>query len=107
MDGLPDAVIRATATGVGDLSVDIGVGRRWALLQQRECAHDHAGLAVAALWRVELRPGDLQRMASVGREPLDREHRFTDSSRGGNAAGANGASVDMQRARAALPDAAA
>ena len=67
---LPDAVVRAAAADVGDLGVDVGVGGVRPGAQQRERAHDHPGLTVAALRRVELLPGDLNGMAAVGRERL-------------------------------------
>src|SRR4030095_2633132 len=88
MDSLPDAVVGAAATCVGHLRFDVGVGRVWTRPQQRERAHDHAGLTVPALRRVEFLPGNLDRMASVGRDSFDRHDRFADGDRGGGAAGA-------------------
>src|SRR5262245_27868047 len=85
MDRFPHAVIGAAAARVRDIRVDVGVGRMRDLREQRERAHDHAGLAVAALRRVELLPRDLNRMAAVARDALDRLDRFADRERGGKA----------------------
>ena len=107
VNGLPDAVIRAAAAGVRDLRVDVCVGGIRARAQQRERAHDHAGLAIPALRRVELLPGDLNRMTAVGRESLDGHHRLADGRGRRDTAGPDGAAIDVQRACAALSDAAA
>ena len=47
----------AAATDVGDGRVDVGVGGFGLLLEQRRHRHDHAGLAIAALWHVVIDPG--------------------------------------------------
>jgi len=62
-------MVRAATARVRHGRIDIGVGRTGAPLQQGERAHDHSGLAVAALRRVEFFPGELDRMAAIGREP--------------------------------------
>src|SRR6059036_2231132 len=63
--GFPDAVIRAASAGVGHSRVDVGVGGVWMLAQERQRAHEHAGLAVAALRRVEFLPGELNGVRAV------------------------------------------
>src|SRR5216117_3142109 len=71
VDGFPDAVIRAASAGVGHSRVDVGVGGVWMLAQERQRAHDHAGLAVAALRRVEFLPGELDGVRAVRRHAFD------------------------------------
>src|SRR5262245_30245573 len=107
MDCLPDAVVSAAAARVRHPCVDIGVGRIRTPLQQSECAHDHPGLAVAALWRIEFLPGDLDRMVTVRRDPFDGCYSFAHRHGRLDAAGSDRLTIDMHRARAALPDAAA
>src|SRR5262245_12839022 len=107
MDRLPDAVVTAAAAGVRHRGVDIGVGRIRTSLQQGERAHNHPGLAIAALWRIEFLPGDLDRMVAIRRDPFDSGDSLADSRGRKHAAGSNRLTIDMHRARAALPDAAA
>src|SRR5688572_854910 len=107
VNGLPDAVVRAAAADVGDLGVDVGVGRVRACREQGKRAHDHPRLAVAALRCVEFLPGDLNGMAAVGREPFNRQDRAADGGRGGNAARTDCATAHVHRAGAALTDSAA
>jgi len=103
---LPDAMVTAAAASVRHRRVDIGVGRVGASLQQGERAHDHAGLAVAALRRIEFLPCNLDRMAAIGRDSFDRGDFLADRGLRAHAAGSDRLTIDMQRARAALPDAA-
>src|SRR3712207_2981106 len=56
LDGGADAVVGAAAADVGDLLVDVGVGRLRLAGKERRRGHDHAGLAVAALRHVEGKP---------------------------------------------------
>src|SRR5262245_29139899 len=107
MNRLPDTVIGATPAGVGDARVDVGVGGRRAVVEERERRHDHPRLAVAALRCVEFLPRHLNRMRAVGRYALDGQDRLADGRGGRDAAGADGAAVDVHGARTALPDAAA
>src|SRR5207244_13442936 len=69
-------------------------------------AHDHSRLAVAALRRVEFLPRDLDRMVAIRRDAFDRIDPFADSRGRLDAAGSDRLTIDMHRARAALPDAA-
>src|SRR5262245_17769982 len=107
MNGLPDTVIRSASAGVGNARVDVGIGWIRAVVEERERRHDHPRLAVAALRCVKFLPRHLNRMRAVRRHALDGHDRFADGRRGRHAAGADGAAVDMHRARAALADAAA
>ena len=107
MDRLPDAVVTAAAAGIRHRRIDIGIGRVSAPLQQRERAHDHSGLAIAALRCIEFFPCNLDRMIAIGRNAFDRGDSLSNSRARGDAAGADRLPVDMERARAALPDAAA
>ena len=88
-DRLADAVIGAATARIGDLGVDLRIGRIGTFVQQRHNAHDHARLAVAALRYVELDPGELHGMRAVRRQAFDGGHRLTDRGRDRNAAGAN------------------
>src|SRR5215831_550400 len=99
MDRPAHAVIAAATTRVRDVRVDVGVGRLRDLREQCERAHDHAGLAVAALRRVELLPRDLYRMITVARDAFDGLDRFADRERRGEAARTDGLPVDVHRAR--------
>src|SRR3972149_3744923 len=64
VDGGADALIGATAAHqVGHHGVDVGVGRRGLVGQQRCGGHHLAGLAVAALRDVLGQPGALDRVA--------------------------------------------
>jgi len=50
VDRAPDTLVRPAAADVAaERVVDVGVGRPGLLRQQRRRAHEHAGLAVAAL----------------------------------------------------------
>src|ERR1700676_712451 len=107
VDSLSDAVIRAATAGICHLRVDVGVRGGRPLPQQGERAHDHAGLTISALRSVEFLPGDLDRVASVRRDPFDRGDRLAHGHRRGDAAGADRPAIDKQRARTALSYAAA
>src|SRR5512138_552260 len=102
MDRLPHAMVGAAPAHVRDLCMDIGIGRRWSLLEQGERAHDHARLAVPALRRVELLPRHLDRMGAIRGESFDGEDRLADGNRGWNAAGPDRTPVDVHSAGAAL-----
>src|SRR5262252_249973 len=106
MDCLTDAVVSAAAAGVRDRRVDIRVRRVGLPLQQRERAHDHSGLAVAALRRIEFLPGDLDRMGAIGRKPFNCGDSFAEGRVCTDAARSYRLTVDMHGAGAALSDAA-
>src|SRR5262245_27870169 len=104
----PDALIRAAPADIRHGLVDVPVGRVRRLLQERRCRHDLAGLAVAALWYVERRPGSLYGMRAGGRQAFDGEDLVAGLQPShGNGARANELAVDVHRAGAALGDAAA
>jgi hypothetical protein len=71
MDCLADAVVSAAPARVGDPGIDVDVGGLRLVLQKRDGAHDHPRLAVAALGDVELLPGELDRVGSIGRQSFD------------------------------------
>src|SRR4051794_33557754 len=102
------AVVGAAAADVGDVGVDVRVGRLRLLGEKRRRRHHHAGLAVAALRHVEGEPGFLDRMRADRRQPLDGDDLLVGAHRAqGQRAGAGRDAVDMHRAGAALGDAAA
>ena len=106
MDGFTDLVVGATATDVGDGTVNVPVGRHGVALQQGGGRHDHARLAVAALGHVHLNPGLLDRMGTVRGESFDGCYRLAHDFSHSDATGAYGTSVDMNGAGTALLDAA-
>src|SRR4029077_18138708 len=89
VDCLSDAVVGAAAAGIRHLRVDVGVRGGWPLAQQGERAHDHAGLTISALRRVECLPGHLDRVAAVRRNAFDRDDWLADGHRRGDTAGAD------------------
>src|SRR3954454_24077524 len=102
------AVVGAAAADVGDVGVDVRVGRLRLLREKRRGGHHHPGLAIAALRHVEREPGLLDRMRAVRRQPLDGDDLLVRADRAqGQRAGARRDAVDMHRAGAALGDAAA
>src|SRR5262244_533824 len=62
----------ASAQAAAHDGVDILVGRVGKILEQRCGLHDLSGLAIAALRCLRLNPGFVQRMLTIGVEPLDR-----------------------------------
>src|SRR5262245_12669963 len=68
----PDARVRAaTAQGIGEGGVDVGIAGLGCLAQQGCCSHDLAGLTIAALCDCFSKPGLLHGMCAVGRKALD------------------------------------
>jgi hypothetical protein len=100
-------VVSAATARIGNLSVDLRIGRIWASVKQSHNAHDHARLAVATLRYVELDPSELHGMCAIRRQAFDGGHSLTDRGRDWNAAGANWFTVDVQSTGAALGNAAA
>jgi len=72
MDGLADARIGPAAADVRHCAVDLGVGRLRFLFEKRNRGHDLPRLTITALRNVELDLRQLDRMRSVGGQPLDR-----------------------------------
>src|SRR5439155_21695154 len=73
MNRLADPQVRGTAAEIAvHRRVNVGVRRLGMLGQERGGRHELPRLTVPALRHVQLLPGALQRVRSVGREPLDR-----------------------------------
>jgi hypothetical protein len=62
-------MVTAAATRIGDLGVDVRISWIWAFVKQRHNAHDHARLAIATLWYVEIDPGELHECIPSGDRP--------------------------------------
>src|SRR6516165_3834887 len=109
LDGLSDAGIGAAAANVPrQRLVDIGIGGRRYLREQRRGSHDLAGLAVAALYDLQVEPGLLNPLAGTGgADSLDRGDRMSRRGADRHHAGSSGNAIQMHRARAAESDAAA
>src|SRR5260370_42639935 len=69
-----DPLVRAAATDISDLGVDLRVARVGRLREQRGDGHDLPRLAIAALRHVFLDPGPLHSVRAVLREAFDRGH---------------------------------
>ena len=98
----------AATADVGDLAVDVGVGRLRLVLEQFGDRHDHAALAIAALRHVIVDPGLLYFMQhAVLGEALDGDDLLADRGARRERARARRHAVDVHGAGAALRDAAA
>src|SRR5262249_43280768 len=100
-------LVGATTTDVGDRRIDVGIGRLRLVLEQRRHGHDHAALAVAALRHVVTDPRllHLGEVAVVG-EPFNGDDLLTLGGTGRERARPRWNTIDMDRAGAALRDAA-
>src|SRR6266567_7642932 len=108
VNGFTHLLEGAAAADVGDGVVDVGVSRFGLLLEQSCDRHDHAALAIAALRNVVNDPGLLHlAQYAVDRESLDRGDLFADGFADLHAARSHRDAVDVNRAGAALGDAAA
>src|SRR6266849_4636941 len=108
VDRLANLLIGAAAADVGDGAVDIGVGRLRVVFEQRGDRHDHPALAIAALRDVVVDPSLLHLVQrAVGGEPLDRRDLPGADRADRHRAGPRRDPVDVDRAGAALGDAAA
>lgn len=103
MDGLSYAMVAAAAAGIRDCRVDVRVRRIGVGREKRQRAHDHAGVTVTALRRVELDPGGLDRVAPVTRHAFDSRNRLTTGVRRRNTAGTHRLSIDEHGTRATGP----
>jgi hypothetical protein len=73
MNGLADALVRATAADVAAHGViDVGVGGIGFFGEQRDGGHNLSGLSVAALRYVFLHPRLLDGVTSIHGQTLDR-----------------------------------
>ncbi len=67
-----DAGIGGAAADVAaHRGIDVGIGRRGILFQQRRRRHDLSGLAVAALRDLQFDPGRLHRLGLLALQALD------------------------------------
>jgi hypothetical protein len=108
VDGFADALIGAAAADIAAHEVvDIGVGGFWFLGEQRDCGHDLAGLAIAALRDVFCDPGLLDGVGAVGGEAFDGGDFFAADGGDLSDTGAGGFAVDVHGAGAAKGHAAA
>src|SRR5207245_2192976 len=97
----------AAAEVARERRADLTLSRARRLLQQRRRGHDHAVDAVAALDRLFLDEGLLERMGFLDRaESLERRDGTADRSRHRGDAGADGVTVQVDGAGAALREAA-
>src|SRR5580692_10709598 len=94
LDGLCGRVNRGTDTGIGGAAadiaahraVDVGIGRRRVLLEQRRRRHDLTALAIPALGYLKLYPRSLDRLGRLALEALDGGHLLAgDSAQGHHA----------------------
>src|ERR1051326_8072588 len=107
MNGPADPLVGAAAAEVlRHRLLDVGGGGAGLGLARRRRAHDVPRLAVAALRNLLGDPGLLHRVAPVGRKPLDRRDGFPGDGVYRKLAGLLGDPVDVDGARATLPDAA-
>src|SRR5262245_48659487 len=67
-------LIGAATADIGEIGVDIGIGRIGVALEISRRRHDLAGLAVAALRHLLGEPGLLHRMPAVGGKTFDGGH---------------------------------
>src|SRR5882672_2802305 len=102
-----EPLIGAATADVGEIGVDIGVGRVRIGLEIGHRRHDLAGLAVTALRDLFAQPRLLHRMLAVGREPLDGGDLLPFDAADRHRARTDGLSVDVHGAGAALGNAAA
>src|SRR5688500_11797530 len=105
---LDDARVRAAAAQVaGERLPDLVVARALVGREQRGGFHDHAVDAVAALHRLLLDEGLLQRVRPLrGAQPFERDDLLAGGGRDRHAARAHGPAVDVHRTGAALREAA-
>ena len=108
MDRVAYLLEGAAAADIGDGIVDVLVGRLRVVFQKRAHRHDHAALAIAALRHVVV-DSCLLHLAEGAfvREALDGRDLLADRIAHGDAAGARRDAVHMNRAGAALCNAAA
>src|SRR6195952_4417548 len=103
-----DALVGAAAADVAvHGAIDVGVGGFLVIGQEADGRHDLAGLAVAALDHVELAPRALNRLGDPPGYALDRRDLGLADILDRRLAGAHRLPVEMDRAGAALGDAAA
>jgi len=102
-----EPLVCAATADVGEIGVDVGVGRIRIGLEIGRRRHDLAGLAVTALRHLFRQPRLLHWMRAVGREALDGDDLCPFDATDRHRAGAHSLSIDVHGASAALGDAAA
>src|SRR4029077_9650289 len=107
MNGAAQRRVRAAAADIGNVRVDVGVGRFGKGFQECGHGHDLPGLAVAALWNAFFDPRALYRVVVIRGEAFDSDHLRAIESTDRHRTGPHGGTVDMHRARAAQCDTAA
>src|SRR5712691_8386482 len=108
VNGFTHLLEGAAAADVGNGVVDVGVSRLGLLVEKSCDRHDHAALAIAALRNVIIDPGLLHPgRYAVDRESLDRGDLLADGFADLHATGSHRGAIDVNRAGAALGDAAA
>jgi len=108
VDAGTDAEIGAAAAEVaGHGVVNVLVGGLGVVGDERGGGHDLTGLAIAALGDVEVAPGFLERVGTVGGKTLDGDNRAPTDTGNRSHAGLNGLAADVDGAGAALADTAA
>src|SRR3954471_4314363 len=107
VDCLANLLEGSASANIGDGLVDIRIGRLRLLLEKRRHGHDHAALAIAALWNVVGDPGLLHLVqCAIGGEAFNRGDLFAGGLADQDAARAHRDAVDMDRAGSALCNAA-
>src|SRR5271169_2938889 len=102
-----EPLVGTAAAYVGEVRVDVGVGRIGVLPEIGRDRHDLARLAVTALRDFLGEPGLPDRMLAVGRQALDRRHLGAGDAADRHRAGTDGLAIHMDRAGAASGDPAA
>lgn len=102
MDGRADALV---CTAAADISahriVDVLVGRFAVTAQQTNRGHHLPGLAIAALWHIELGPGGLDSLGNFSGNAFDGQDAAARHIRNTGLTGARRLPVDVDRACAA------
>ena len=108
MNGFSNADIGAATADVRDVLVDVVVGRRWMILEERGNGHDLPCLAITTLRNIFGNPRLLYRVQLVAfGQTLDGGDFMPGGGRNRDDAGAHCIAVYMDRACAALGDPAA
>jgi hypothetical protein len=99
---LTDTLIGAAAADMASEGfVNIGIGGRGILGEQRGSGHDHAGLAVATLRDLIREPDLLHGMLAVSRKPFDGGDAASGDGGDARGAGARGLTIQVYGASAA------
>jgi hypothetical protein len=104
MDRAAKPLVSPATAYVGDVGVDLGVGRVGILLEESNRRHDLTGLAIAALRHVFGQPSLLHRMLAVGRKPFDGGDAGAGQRTDRDRTGAHGPAINVNGAGTALRD---